>query len=218
MKPNPYLRASLAIVAALVLGSAVTAGAQSLSGTESISEVRPVEARADVVRDTTTTASPTPSGAEAGAASRAEVAALQAEADREAEVLAYYKRLEEEAAYFKALEEQAYFAEMERKAAVEAAAAYRPVGVPDDSYWDRMATCETGGNWSMSGSRYSGGVGFANTTWNAWGGREFAPNAGQATREQQIVVANRVATQGYGSVAAVGYSGWGCARHSVGYP
>jgi hypothetical protein len=94
-------------------------------------------------------------------------------------------------------------------------------GLPDDSYWERMARCETGGNWSMTGSRYSGGVGFYNGTWDAWGGREFATLAGNATREQQIVVANRVATQGYhgprGYVAPVGYSGWGCVK-SVGYP
>jgi hypothetical protein len=75
-------------------------------------------------------------------------------------------------------------------------------GIPD-GYWDRMAQCETGGNWSMVGSRYSGGLGFYNGTWDAFGGREFAARAGQATREQQIVVANRVADQ-------VGLSGWGC--------
>jgi hypothetical protein len=74
----------------------------------------------------------------------------------------------------------------------------------------------------MSGSRFSGGVGFYNGTWDAWGGREFAPLAGQATRDQQIEVANRIATQGWirpdgGYVAPVGYSGWGCTR-SVGYP
>lgn len=91
------------------------------------------------------------------------------------------------------------------------------LGLPPDSYWDRMAYCETGGNWHMSGSRYSGGVGFANSTWNAFGGREFAANAGQATREQQIIVANRVATQGYGGVGAAGYSAWGCTAR-VGRP
>lgn len=114
--------------------------------------------------------------------------------------------------------------ERERRQAAEAAAAAQAaeerrlaLGLPLDSYWDRMAMCETGGNWAMTGSRYSGGVGFANTTWAAYGGREFAPNAGQATRDQQIVVANRVATQGYGNVAAVGYSAWGCTSH-VGYP
>lgn len=73
-----------------------------------------------------------------------------------------------------------------------------------DSVWDRIAACETGGNWSMRGSSYSGGVGFANTTWNAFGGREFASNAGLATREQQIIVAERVRDYG-------GYTGWGCA-------
>jgi hypothetical protein len=69
--------------------------------------------------------------------------------------------------------------------------------------WDGIARCETGGNWSMSGSTFSGGLGFANTTWRGYGGGEFAPNAGQATREQQIVVAERV-------YADHGLSGWGC--------
>jgi Transglycosylase-like domain len=38
-----------------------------------------------------------------------------------------------------------------------------------------------------------------------WGGREFAPNAGQATREQQIIVAERIR-------ASVGFGAWGCAK------
>ncbi len=69
--------------------------------------------------------------------------------------------------------------------------------------WDGIASCETGGNWSMQGGSFSGGVGFANSTWNGFGGREFAPNAGMASREQQIVVAERV-------YARYGLSGWGC--------
>lgn len=73
-----------------------------------------------------------------------------------------------------------------------------------DAVWDRIAQCETGGDWSMRGSRYSGGVGFANSTWNAFGGQEFASNAGLASREQQIIVAERVYDYG-------GYTGWGCA-------
>jgi hypothetical protein len=72
--------------------------------------------------------------------------------------------------------------------------------------WDGIARCETGGNWSMRGSRYSGGLGFYNGTWNSFGGREFAANAGMATREQQIVVAERV-------YARYGLSGWGCRRY-----
>ncbi len=74
-----------------------------------------------------------------------------------------------------------------------------------NTVWDRMAVCETGGNWAMRGSRFSGGVGFANSTWNAFGGQQFASNAGLATREQQIVVAERVR-------AAVGFRAWGCAK------
>lgn len=69
--------------------------------------------------------------------------------------------------------------------------------------WDGIAMCETQGNWKMQGPRFSGGVGFYNGTWNAFGGRQFAPNAGLATREQQIVVAERV-------YDAFGLSGWGC--------
>jgi hypothetical protein len=86
-------------------------------------------------------------------------------------------------------------------AGVEAARAEKAAR---DAIWDRIAVCETGGNWSMRGSRYSGGVGFANSTWNAFGGQEFASNAGLATREQQIIVAERVYDYG-------GYTGWGCA-------
>jgi hypothetical protein len=71
--------------------------------------------------------------------------------------------------------------------------------------WDGIAMCETAGNWRMQGPRYSGGVGFYNGTWRAFGGLEFAPNAGLATREQQIVVAERVYDE-------FGLSGWGCRR------
>jgi len=74
-----------------------------------------------------------------------------------------------------------------------------------DSIWDRIAACETQGDWSMRGSSFSGGVGFSNAAWSQWGGSEFAPNAGQATREQQIVVAERIR-------ASVGMGAWGCAK------
>jgi hypothetical protein len=74
-----------------------------------------------------------------------------------------------------------------------------------DSIWDAIAACETQGNWSMQGSAFSGGVGFSNAAWDSFGGHEFAPNAGQATREQQIVVAERIRS-------SVGLGAWGCAR------
>ena len=74
-----------------------------------------------------------------------------------------------------------------------------------ESVWDRIAACETQGDWSMQGPSFSGGVGFANSTWSSFGGNEFAPNAGQATREEQIIVAERVR-------ARVGMRAWGCAK------
>lgn len=58
--------------------------------------------------------------------------------------------------------------------------------------WDRLAQCESGGNWSINTGSFDGGLQFLPSTWNANGGRQFAPFAYQATREQQIAVAERL--------------------------
>ncbi|GFG74766.1 transglycosylase family protein [Mycobacterium botniense] len=70
-----------------------------------------------------------------------------------------------------------------------------------DGEWDQVARCESGGNWSINtGNGYQGGLQFSRGTWAAHGGGEFAPSANLASREQQIVVAERVlATQGRGA-------------------
>jgi hypothetical protein len=57
--------------------------------------------------------------------------------------------------------------------------------------WERVAVCEVNGNWSMVGPEYSG-IGFLNSTWAAYGGRVYAPVAGRASRDEQIVVGMRV--------------------------
>ncbi|WP_269779161.1 transglycosylase family protein [Propioniciclava soli] len=69
------------------------------------------------------------------------------------------------------------------------------------SVWDAVAQCESGGRWNINtGNGYYGGLQFSSSTWRAYGGREFAPNAHQATREQQIVIAQRtLAGQGPGA-------------------
>ena len=82
-------------------------------------------------------------------------------------------------------------------------------GTKADPMWDKIAVCESGGNWGVVDSMYSGGLGIYNGTWDQFGGRDFASNAGLATREEQIIVAERIR-------AAVGISGWGCA-HILGY-
>lgn len=69
------------------------------------------------------------------------------------------------------------------------------------SEWEALAQCESGGNWAINtGNGYHGGLQFSPSTWNGYGGQEFAPAAYQATREQQIIVAERVlAGQGWGA-------------------
>ncbi len=70
-----------------------------------------------------------------------------------------------------------------------------------DSDWDALAQCESGGNWSINtGNGYHGGLQFSPSTWSGYGGEEFAPYAYQASREEQIVVGERVlAGQGWGA-------------------
>ena len=70
-----------------------------------------------------------------------------------------------------------------------------------DSEWDQVAQCESGGNWAINtGNGYQGGLQFSPSTWAANGGTAYAPSADQASKEQQIAVAERVlATQGKGA-------------------
>ena len=65
-------------------------------------------------------------------------------------------------------------------------------GAPGVGDWQRVADCETGGDWSMQGSTYSGGLGIANSSWLAYGGGQYAPNAGLATPEEQVAIANAI--------------------------
>jgi hypothetical protein len=90
-----------------------------------------------------------------------------------------------------------------------------------DSFWQAMARCETGNNW-QNGGEYAGGLGIYVGTWGQWGGREFAPTPDQATPAEQIIVANRVSTQGWMRSDGrferpVGFSGWGCLK-TIGRP
>lgn len=66
------------------------------------------------------------------------------------------------------------------------------------STWDALAECESGGNWSIdTGNGFSGGLQFTDSTWSAYGG---TGSAADATREQQIAVAEQVqASQGWGA-------------------
>ena len=59
--------------------------------------------------------------------------------------------------------------------------------------WDRLAECESGGNWSINtGNGYYGGLQFSYGTWLAYGGGAYGETANLASRDQQIAVAERL--------------------------
>ncbi|MEU1181990.1 transglycosylase family protein [Streptomyces sp. NPDC005820] len=98
-----------------------------------------------------------------------------------------------------------------RKTAVLAGAALlAPLGLlaatgnaaaADSGVWDRIAQCESGGNWHINtGNGYYGGLQFSASTWRAYGGSAYAATADGASREQQIAVATKVQkSQGWGA-------------------
>jgi hypothetical protein len=69
------------------------------------------------------------------------------------------------------------------------------------SGWDAVAQCESTGNWSANtGNGFSGGLQFTPSTWAAYGGTQYASSAHQASKGEQIAVANKVlADQGKGA-------------------
>lgn len=81
-----------------------------------------------------------------------------------------------------------------------------------NSVWDTLAMCEASGNWAANtGNGYYGGLQFSLATWNGYGGAEFAVYPHQATRGQQIAVAERLR-------AARGYQPWPACRAKLGLP
>jgi uncharacterized protein YabE (DUF348 family) len=76
--------------------------------------------------------------------------------------------------------------------------------IMNEAMWDKIAQCESGGNWSINtGNGYYGGLQFDIQTWIGSGGGAYAPNASLATKAQQIDIANRVYAQR-------GLQPWGC--------
>jgi hypothetical protein len=91
----------------------------------------------------------------------------------------------------------------EAAAAAAAQAAAATAALPSDAapraadfssgstMWDRIAQCESGGNWAINtGNGYYGGLQFSFGTWLSAGGGQYAPRADLATREQQIAIAS----------------------------
>jgi resuscitation-promoting factor RpfA len=74
-----------------------------------------------------------------------------------------------------------------------------PAEAAPASTWDRLAACESSGNWSINtGNGFYGGLQFTMSTWRAFGGTAYASRADLASRAEQIAIAQRVlAVQGW---------------------
>ena len=87
-----------------------------------------------------------------------------------------------------------------------------PASAASDSTWDKVAQCESTNNWHINtGNGYYGGLQFSQSTWEAYGGLEYAARADLATKDQQIAIAEKTLQgQGWGAwtcAAIVGASG-----------
>lgn len=80
------------------------------------------------------------------------------------------------------------------------------INLANAAMWDRIAQCESTGNWSINtGNGYYGGLQFNLQTWLGSGGGDFASRPDLASRAEQITVANRLK-------AERGLQPWGCAH------
>ncbi len=79
-----------------------------------------------------------------------------------------------------------------------------------NTVWDRLAQCESGGNWAINtGNGYYGGLQFSLSTWRAYGGTGLPS---QHSRETQIAIATKLRD------ASGGYGAWPACARSLGLP
>ncbi|MGW2491080.1 transglycosylase family protein [Streptomyces sp. NPDC001606] len=63
----------------------------------------------------------------------------------------------------------------------------------DGTTWDKVAECESGGSWSANtGNGYYGGLQISQDDWAKYGGTRYASSPDQASRSQQIAVAEKI--------------------------
>lgn len=100
----------------------------------------------------------------------------------------------------------------EPEATAAEAAAPEPAPEPQRSVWDRLADCESGSwtgdggfveasaNWSATAGTFEGGLQFHPDTWDGFKPAGYPGAAYEASREQQIAVAEKVLdAQGWGA-------------------
>ncbi|MFH7600433.1 transglycosylase family protein, partial [Streptomyces racemochromogenes] len=74
------------------------------------------------------------------------------------------------------------------------------------STWDKVAQCESTGNWTVVSANglYYGGLQISLPTWKAYGGTTYASRPDLATKKQQILIAEKI-------LAGQGAGAWTCA-------
>lgn len=84
---------------------------------------------------------------------------------------------------------------------VASVVASTPAQAAAGGVWDRVAQCESGGNWNINtGNGFSGGLQFTQGSWRAAGGTRYAAKPHHASRAAQIAVAqNLLRMQGPGA-------------------
>lgn len=87
-------------------------------------------------------------------------------------------------------------------------------GILPDAYYDKLAQCETGGNWQHSTRSYTGGLGIHRRTFQRWSNHSSAKGM---TPRRQVRVADAIAFRGHTEpngeyVWRVGVWGWGCVK------
>jgi hypothetical protein len=61
------------------------------------------------------------------------------------------------------------------------------------SVWDKVAACESSGDWHVNtGNGFYGGLQFTASTWAAYGGTHYAASAAGATEAEQVTIAQKV--------------------------
>lgn len=197
MATNRLVRSALvALAAALVAACGAPAAGDVVSGSPPTEPARTVDlGRVVEVRQT---AAAEERDAAAWYAAAAEAEWYAAVAAAEAERVEAQRRA--------AAEEQRRREAEETRRRTAVAASTQARSVPSGSVWDRLAECESGGEWTYGphstwGSRkYEGGLQFHPTTWDSYKPAGYPEAAYQASREQQIVVGERVqAAQGWGA-------------------
>jgi uncharacterized protein YabE (DUF348 family) len=84
------------------------------------------------------------------------------------------------------------------------------INLSNAAMWDRIAECESGGNWSINtGNGYYGGLQFALTSWRGAGGLQYAAYPHQASAAEQMLTAETL-------LGMQGWAAWPSCSRQVG--